>query len=261
METPVRPGSSLRVVLADDHEVVRRGLRTVLELEGDISVVGEGGSAAEALDAVETARPDIVVLDVRMPGGGLSACRAISDAHPSVGVIMLTSFSDDEILRDSIEAGAAAFVLKQVRAHDLVGAIRRVGAGESMQDPQVKLAVLERLRKASSRHRDPKLALLTAQEERILEQVGTGLTNREIARRFDLSDKTVKNYLSTILRKLGVSRRAEAASYLVRARAEEKLRSASGDVCTPWAVPAGTGHSKVPGRPLRPAPPSGAVRP
>jgi two-component system, NarL family, response regulator DevR len=210
---------TLRVMLVDDHEIVRQGLRSLLEAEHDIEVVAEADSAQSAVSLANVHRPDVVVMDVRMPGGsGVEACRAIRDEHPDAQVIMLTSFSDDEALFNSIMAGAAGFVLKQIRGHDLVDAIRTVGTGKSLLDPDVTKRVLERLRKAKFDDRDPKLARLSPQEERILDMIGEGLTNREIAARIHLSDKTVKNYVSTILQKLEVTRRAEAASYVARAR-------------------------------------------
>lgn len=211
----------LRVMLVDDHEVVRQGLRSLLEAEDDIEVVGEAGSGNSAIEFARIHNPGVVVMDVRMPdGSGVEACRSIRDENPETQVIMLTSFSDDEALFNSIMAGAAGFVLKQIRGRDLVDAIRKVGAGQSLLDPGVTKRVLERLRKAKFDDRDPKLARLSAQEERILDMIGEGLTNREIAERIHLSDKTVKNYVSTILQKLEVARRAEAASYVARVRAE-----------------------------------------
>ena len=211
---------TLRVMLVDDHEVVRQGLRALLEAEGDIEVVTEADSEQSAVSLASAHRPDVVVMDVRMPGGsGVEACRAIRDAQPETQVIMLTSFSDDEALFNSIMAGAAGFVLKQIRGRDLVDAIRKVGAGKSLLDPDVTKRVLERLRKAKFDDQDPKLARLSPQEQRILDLIGEGLTNREIAERIHLSDKTVKNYVSTILQKLEVARRAEAASYVARAQA------------------------------------------
>ncbi len=216
-------GELLKVLLVDDHEIVRQGLRALLEAEGDIVVVAEADSGTSAVSLASTHRPDVVVMDVRMPGGsGVEACRAIRDERPDAQVIMLTSFSDDEALFNSIMAGAAGFVLKQIRGRDLVDAIRTVGAGKSLLDPDVTKRVLERLRKAKFDERDPKLARLSAQEERILDMIGEGLTNREIAERIHLSDKTVKNYVSTILQKLDVARRAEAASYVARVRAQER---------------------------------------
>lgn len=215
----------LRVMLVDDHEVVRQGLRALLEAEDDIEVVAEADSGSSAVSLASAHRPDVVVMDVRMPGGsGVDACRAIRDERPDAQVIMLTSFSDDEALFNSIMAGAAGFVLKQIRGRDLVDAIRTVGGGRSLLDPDVTKRVLERLRKAKFDAKDPRIARLSPQEERILDMVGDGLTNRQIAERIHLSDKTVKNYVSTILQKLEVSRRAEAASYIARVRAEEHHR-------------------------------------
>jgi two-component system, NarL family, response regulator DevR len=214
---------TLRVMLVDDHEIVRQGLRSLLEPERDIEVVAEADSAKAAVSLANVHRPHVVVMDVRMPGGsGVEACRAIRDERPDAQVIMLTSFSDDEALFNSIMAGAAGFVLKQIRGHDLVDAIRTVGTGQSLLDPSVTKRVLERLRKAKFDEKDPKMARLSPQEERILDMIGEGFTNREIAERIHLSDKTVKNYVSTILQKLEVARRAEAASYAARVRAEHR---------------------------------------
>jgi two-component system response regulator DevR len=211
---------ALRVMLVDDHEIVRQGLRALLEAEDDIEVVAEAESGPSAVSLASAHQPDVVVMDVRMPGGsGVEACRDIRDARPDAQVIMLTSFSDDEALFNSIMAGAAGFVLKQIRGRDLIDAIRTVGGGKSLLDPDVTQRVLERLRKAKFDAKDPKLARLSPQEERILDMVGEGLTNREIGERIHLSDKTVKNYVSTILQKLEVARRAEAASYVARAKA------------------------------------------
>jgi two-component system, NarL family, response regulator DevR len=216
--------NKLSVMLVDDHEVVRQGLRSLLESEEDIEVVAEAESRQKAVENARSYNPQVVVMDVRMPGdgGGVEACRDIRDENPDIQVIMLTSYSDDEALFNSIMAGAAGFVLKQIRGHDLVDAIRKVGAGQSLLDPGVTKRVLERLRKSKFEDKDPKLARLSPQEERILDMVGEGLTNRQIAERIHLSDKTVKNYVSTILQKLEVSRRAEAASYVARARAESE---------------------------------------
>ena len=219
---------TLKVMLVDDHEVVRQGLRALLEAEGDIEVVAEAESGPLAVSLASAHQPDVVVMDVRMPGGsGVEACRAIRDERPEVQVIMLTSFSDDEALFNSIMAGAAGFVLKQIRGRDLIDAIRTVAGGRSLLDPDVTKRVLERLRKAKFDEKDPKLARLSPQEERILDMVGEGLTNREIAERIHLSDKTVKNYVSTILQKLEVSRRAEAASYVARAKASGRQTDSS----------------------------------
>lgn len=212
----------IRVMLVDDHEVVRKGLAALIEAEEDLEVVGEAGDGAEAVRLARLFRPRVVVMDVRMPGGGgVAACRDLRDQNPGVDVIMLTSYSDDEALFNSIMAGAAGFVLKQIRGRDLVDTIRKVAAGQSLLDPSVTKRVLERLRKAKIDDRDPKLSRLSAQEERILDMVAEGLTNREIAEAIHLSDKTVKNYVSSILSKLEVQRRSEAASYVARARARE----------------------------------------
>ncbi len=219
----------LKILLVDDHEVVRQGLRALLESHDDISVIAEADSGPSAVDAVAIYKPDVVVMDVRMPGGsGVEACREIRDSSPETQVIMLTSFSDDEALFNSIMAGAAGFVLKQIRGHDLVDAIRQVGAGRSLLDPGVTKRVLERLRKAKFEEKDPRLARLSPQEERILDMIGEGMTNREIAAQVHLSDKTVKNYVSTILQKLEVARRAEAASYVARVRAEDAAHNREG---------------------------------
>ncbi|HEU4480731.1 MAG TPA: response regulator transcription factor [Actinomycetota bacterium] len=213
----------LKVMLVDDHEVVRQGLRSLLETEEDIEVVAEAENGHQAIEMARSYRPRIVVMDVRMPdGGGVEACREIRAEHPDMQVIMLTSYSDDEALFNSIMAGAAGFVLKQIRGRDLVEAIRTVAGGQSLLDPGVTKRVLERLRKAKFDEKDPKLSRLSPQEERILEMISEGMTNREIAEQIHLSDKTVKNYVSTILQKLEVARRAEAASYMVRAKTREE---------------------------------------
>jgi DNA-binding NarL/FixJ family response regulator len=218
-------GDSLKVMLVDDHEVVRQGLRALLEAEDDIEVVAEADSGPSAVSLASAHQPDVVVMDVRMPGGsGVEACRAIRNERPDAQVIMLTSFSDDEALFNSIMAGAAGFVLKQIRGRDLTDAIRTVGGGKSLLDPDVTQRVLERLRKAKFDEKDAKLARLSPQEERILDMIGEGLTNREIAERIHLSDKTVKNYVSTILQKLEVARRAEAASYITRIKTAQPDR-------------------------------------
>lgn len=216
----------LRILLVDDHEVVRQGLKSLLMAESDIEVVGEASSGPEAVGKAAVYSPQVVVMDVRMPeGNGVEACREIRDANSDIQIIMLTSYSDDEALFNSIMAGAAGFVLKQIRGRDLVDAIRKVGAGQSLLDPQVTSRVLERLRRSSFEDKDPRLARLSPKEEKILEMVGEGLTNRQIAARIYLSDKTVKNYVSTILKKLEMARRAEAASYLARVRSRQAARA------------------------------------
>jgi two-component system, NarL family, response regulator DevR len=216
-------GESLRIMLVDDHEVVRQGLRALLEAEADLEVIAEAGDGREAIDVARIHEPDVVVMDVRMPDmNGVEACRGIRDLRPDTQVIMLTSYSDDEALFKSIMAGAAGFVLKQIRGGDLVDAIRKVGSGQSLLDPNVTQRVLERLRKSKYDDTDPKLARLSPQEDRILDMVGQGLTNRQIAEQIHLSDKTVKNYVSSILSKLEVHRRSEAAAYVARAKAPRR---------------------------------------
>lgn len=212
----------LSVMLVDDHEVVRKGLRALIEAEEDMEVIAEASNGRQAVDVAKIKVPKVIVMDVRMPeGGGVEACREIRDQVPEAQVIMLTSFSDDEALFNSIMAGAAGFVLKQIRGGDLIEAIRVVGAGNSLLDPNVTKRVLERLKKAKFEEKDPKLARLSPQEERILDMIAEGSTNRQIGETIHLSEKTVKNYVSNILQKLEVARRAEAASYIARARATE----------------------------------------
>src|SRR5215470_1250969 len=207
----------LRLMLVDDHEVVRSGLRTMLEASGDVRVVAEARTVAEAIAEAERTRPDVIVMDVRLAdGSGIVATREIRARRPETKVLMLTSFADDEALFASIMAGASGYVLKQIRGGDLVRAVRSVGQGQSLLDPAVTATVLERLRKGKHLLRDERLARLSAQEERILTLVAEGHTNREIGIRLKLAEKTVKNYVSTILSKLEVGRRAEAAAYLAR---------------------------------------------
>ena len=211
----------MRVLLVDDHEVVRGGLRALLEAQDELEVVAEAGTVAEAISRTRTFEPDVVVMDVRLPdGSGVEACREIRSQMPDVAVLMLTSFSDDQALFDSIMAGAAGYVLKQVRGADLVDSVRRVGSGESILDPSVTARVLERIRNPQS-DEDPRLARLTPTELRIVEMIADGATNRQIADRIHLAEKTVKNYVSAILAKLEVSRRAEAAAYLADRRARQ----------------------------------------
>jgi two-component system, NarL family, response regulator DevR len=208
----------IRVMLVDDHEVVRKGLRSMLEANEDLEVVAEAGNADEAVLRARSYKPQVVVMDVRLPDrSGVLACREIRDEHPDIAVLMLTSFSDDQALFDSIMAGAAGYVLKQIRGGDLVDAIRRVGAGESLLDPAVTARVLDRVRNPQG-NEDPRLARLTPTEARILEMIAEGLTNKQIGEKIHLAEKTVKNYVSTILTKLQVSRRAEAAAYLASRR-------------------------------------------
>ena len=203
------------VFLLDDHEIVRRGVRELLEAEPDITVVGEAGTAESALARIPALRPDVAVLDVRLPdGNGVAVCREIRSAMPQVACLMLTSFGDDDALFDAIMAGAAGYVLKQIRGTDLVGAVRTVAAGRSLLDPEAASRVMRRMRDQAERT-DP-LAGLTGQERKILELIGEGLTNRQIGERMYLAEKTVKNYVSALFTKLGMERRTQAAAYAAR---------------------------------------------
>ena len=204
-----------RVFLLDDHEIVRRGLRDLLEAEADLEVVGEAGTAAEALARIPATRPDVAVLDVRLPDGdGVSVCREVRSQSAAVRCLMLTSFSDDEALFSAIMAGASGYVLKQVRGTDLVDAVRRVGRGESLIDPSLTSRVLERLRGGDED--DDLLRQLSPQERTLLDLLAEGLTNRQIGERMFLAEKTVKNYVSNLLGKLNMGRRTEAAVYAAR---------------------------------------------
>jgi DNA-binding NarL/FixJ family response regulator len=215
VDETVRSSGQIGVFLLDDHEIVRKGVRDLLEAEPDIVVVGEAGTAASALGRIPAVRPDVAVLDVRLPDGdGVSVCREIRSRMPEVACLMLTSFGDDEALFDAIMAGAAGYVLKQIRGSDLVGAVRTVAAGQSLLDPQAASKVMARMRDRAQR-RDP-LAGLTEQERRILELIGEGLTNRQIGEQMFLAEKTVKNYISSLFAKLGMERRTQAAAYAAR---------------------------------------------
>jgi two-component system response regulator DevR len=206
------PGSPIRVFLLDDHEVVRRGLKDLLEADGDIVVVGESGLAQEAIRRIPALRPDVAVLDGRLPdGSGIDVCRDIRSSHPEIAALILTSYDDDEALFAAIMAGAAGYVLKQIRGTDLLDAVRRVAAGQSLLDPAVTRQVLDRLRQGPPQ--DSALAPLTDQERRVLELIGEGLTNRQIGERMFLAEKTVKNYVSSLLSKLGLERRTQAAVF------------------------------------------------
>jgi len=201
-----------RVFLLDDHEVVRRGLRELFEAEDDLTVVGEGATAQEALARVPASKPDVAVLDVRLPDGdGVEVCRDLRSAMPDLKCLMLTSYADDEALFSAILAGASGYVLKQIRGSDLVSAVRRVAAGESLLDPSLTRQVMERLR--GENVEDERLARLTTQERKILELIADGKTNRQIADELYLAEKTVKNYVSNLLSKMGFARRTEAAVY------------------------------------------------
>jgi DNA-binding NarL/FixJ family response regulator len=202
------------VFLLDDHEIVRRGLRELLEAEDDLEIVGEAGTAEEAYGRIPATSPDVAVLDVRLPDGdGIEVCREIRSRHPEIACIMLTSFAEDEAVYAAIMAGAAGYVLKQVRGTDLVDGIRQVAAGRSLLDPLVTTRVLDRIRHQGD---EDELAVLTDQERKILALIAEGLTNRQIGERMFLAEKTVKNYVSNMFTKLGMSRRTEAAAYAAR---------------------------------------------
>jgi DNA-binding NarL/FixJ family response regulator len=214
---------TLRIVLVDDHEVVREGLRALLDAEEGIEVVGEAGTVADAVRRVGYESPDVVVLDVRLPdGSGIEACREIRARWPEVRVLMLTSFADDEALFSSIMAGASGYVLKQIKGSDLISSVQRVGRGESLLDPEMTERVFRRIR--GEEPDDPLLARLSNQERKILDLIAEGLTNREIAERMFLAEKTVKNYVSNVLAKLDMSRRSEAAAYAARLEAQRRHR-------------------------------------
>jgi DNA-binding NarL/FixJ family response regulator len=205
----------IRVFLLDDHELVRRGLADLLGVEADIEVVGEASSVAEAMVRIPATKPDVAVLDVRLPdGSGVEVCRDIRSQLSDVQCLMLTSFSDDEALFDAIMAGASGYVLKEIRGNDLVDAIRQVAAGKSLLDPSLTQKVLERLRKGNGE--DERLAALSDQERKILILIGDGLTNRQIGEELHLAEKTVKNYVSSLLAKLGMERRTQAAAFVAR---------------------------------------------
>ncbi len=206
----------IRVFLVDDHEVVRRGLRQLLEASGDIEIVGEAGTRADALSRVPPAKPDVAVLDVRLPdGNGVEVCRDLRSAMPSLYCLMLTSFADDDALFSAILAGASGYLLKQIRGTELVTAVRRVAEGQSLIDPALTARVMERLR---GKQEDERIAKLSPQEHRILDLIAEGKTNRQIGAEMFLAEKTVKNYVSNLLAKMGFSRRTEAAVYATRAR-------------------------------------------
>jgi DNA-binding NarL/FixJ family response regulator len=205
MDTPM-----IRVFLLDDHEVVRRGLRDLLESEGDIEVVGEAGTVAEATARIPALRPHVAVLDARLPdGSGIDVCRDVRSIDPTIKALILTSYDDDEALFAAILAGAAGYVLKQIGSSDLIDGVRRVASGQSLIDPALTARVLDRVRNGPEQHVE--LAALTDQERKILALIAEGLTNRQIGERMFLAEKTVKNYVSSILSKLGLERRTQAA--------------------------------------------------
>jgi two-component system response regulator DevR len=209
----------LTLLVVDDHEVVRQGLVSLLERRDGLQVVAQAGSVAESIEQARRFRPNIVVLDVRLPdGSGIEACREIRSEMPETRVIMLTSYPDEEAVLSAIVAGASGYLLKQIRARDLVAAIETVGRGESLLDPAVTEKVLDRVRRIASGTYTNELAQLTSQEQKILMLVAEGKTNKEIASEIFLSDKTVKNYVSSILSKLNLERRAQAAAFVAKHR-------------------------------------------
>jgi two-component system, NarL family, response regulator DevR len=215
----VTAAGPLRLLIVDDHEVVRQGLVALLDRREGFEVVAEAGTVAEAIDQAKRFEPDIVVMDVRLPdGSGIEACREIRAERPATRVVMLTSFPDEEAVLSAIVAGASGYLLKQIRARDLVAALETVARGESLLDPAVTEKVLERIRRIATGTYTDELAGLTSQEQKILKLVAEGQTNKEIAAEVFLSDKTVKNYVSSILSKLNLERRAQAAAFVAKHR-------------------------------------------
>ena len=215
MTAPDATARPVTVFLLDDHEIVRRGLRELLESDGTITVVGESGLAREAARRIPALRPDVAVLDGRLPDGtGMDVCRDVRSIDPSIACLILTSYDDDEALVSAIMAGAAGYVLKQIRGNELLAAVHRVAQGQSLIDPKLTQRVVHRIREEPQD--DPALASLTDQERRILLLIAEGLTNRQIAERMFLAEKTVKNYVSSLLAKLGMERRTQAAVFASR---------------------------------------------
>ncbi|MGC2485038.1 MAG: response regulator transcription factor [Acidimicrobiales bacterium] len=210
----------LNIFLVDDHEVVRRGVRELLESEDDIRVIGEAGTRAEALVEIGTAHPDVVLLDVRLPDGdGIEICREIRSSSPEIACLMLTSYADDEAFLGAVVAGASGYILKQIRGNDLVASVRRAAQGESLLDPLMVAKARARLGRDLD---DERLRPLSPQERRILELIAEGMTNREIAEAMFLAEKTVRNYVSNLLMKMGLKHRTEAAVFAVRAEARKR---------------------------------------
>jgi len=211
----VAPSEPIRVYLLDDHEIVRRGIKELLESQGDIVVVGESGLAADAARRIPAVRPDVAILDGRLPdGSGIDVCREIRSRDPRIAALILTSYDDDDALFAAIMAGAAGYILKQVGGNDFVDTVRRVAAGQSTLDPAVTAQVLERVRNGV--RADPALENLTAQEQRILQLIGEGMTNRQMAESMFLAEKTIKNYVSSLLTKLGLESRTQAAIFSLK---------------------------------------------
>jgi two-component system, NarL family, response regulator DevR len=219
-DVPASAPAPIRIFLVDDHELIRRGLRAFLEGEPDMEVVDEAASARDAIGKAQIVKPDLVVLDVRLPdGNGIEVCRELRARCPEARVVMLTSFADDTTLMDSIVAGASGYILKATKQEDLLAALRKVAAGQSLIDPAVTASVFRRLRRQAESN--DALEALTAQERKILDLIAEGLTNREIAERIHLAERTVKNYVSHILAKLGMKHRTQAALYASKLRESE----------------------------------------
>jgi two-component system, NarL family, response regulator DevR len=217
-------GNTVRVFLLDDHEVVRRGLRELLEGDGGVEVVGEAATVEQALARIPPTKPDVAVLDVRLPDGdGIEVCRDVRSRNPEIRCLMLTSYTDDDALLQSILAGAAGYVAKQIRGADIVDAVRRVGDGQSLLDPTVAARARDRLR--AEPEEDERLARLSTQERTILELIADGLTNRQIAQHLNLAEKTVKNYVSNLLAKMGMERRTQAAVVVAEQRGQRGYRA------------------------------------
>lgn len=229
-EREAAPEKPIRVFLLDDHEVVRRGVHDLLDAEPDLTVIGEAGTVEQALVRVPALRPDVAVLDVRLPdGNGVSLCRELRSRMPDLACLMLTSFDDEEALLDAIMAGAAGYVLKQISGTDLVAAVRTVASGQSMLDASATTRLMARLRSDEEKEPEPDaLPGLTAREREILTLIGEGLTNRQIGQRLYLAEKTVKNHISRLLAKLGVERRVQAAIIATQAEAREPHPPARG---------------------------------
>ncbi|MFI5763423.1 response regulator [Streptomyces sp. NPDC051563] len=224
-DAPAGAPAPIRVFLLDDHEVVRRGLHDLLDSEPDIEVVGEAGTAAQALARGPALRPDVAVLDVRLPDSdGITVCRELRSRMPDLACLMLTSFDDEDALLDAIMAGAAGYVLKQIKGSDLVAAIRTVATGQSMLDPATTARLMSSLRNpaAGKPPGDERLTVLSERERAVLELIGEGLTNRQIGKRLFLSEKTVKNHISRLLAKLGVERRVQAAVIAAEVREHDE---------------------------------------
>ncbi|NED98531.1 response regulator transcription factor [Phytoactinopolyspora alkaliphila] len=227
MDQGNQPGRVIKVFLLDDHEVVRRGVAAVLDVEPDITVIGEAGTAEQAIARIPALRPDVAILDVRLPDGdGVTVCREVRSRLPGLQCLMLTSFADDDALFDAVMAGAAGYVLKQIHGTDLVGAVRAIAQGKSLLDPESTARMLQRLRDRENK-KDP-LAALSDQERKILDLIGDGLTNRQIGEQMFLAEKTVKNYVSNLLAKLDMSRRTQAAALSAQLKAESRRNDREG---------------------------------